>query len=82
MQNAPLREPSRSGGAPCAGRGTGKRGVIGDQAGGVKAEKERSSFLKKSSKRLLLLWVDADRAAYPEHQKFSGAFFQKSTAFT
>jgi hypothetical protein len=43
--------------------------------------KRKTSFLKKRSKRLLLLGVRASPATYAESQKFFGSFFQKRTAF-
>jgi hypothetical protein len=42
-------------------------------------KKGRSSFLKKSSKRLLFVGVYARRATYAKVQKFFGSFFQKRT---
>jgi hypothetical protein len=45
----------------------------------LEAEKGRSSFLKKRSKRLLSLWVSAIRATYAKEQQFFGSFFQKRT---
>jgi hypothetical protein len=45
------------------------------------AREGRSSFLKKRSKRLLLLGVEARRVKYAKRQKFFGSFFQKRTDF-
>jgi hypothetical protein len=44
-------------------------------------EEERSSFLKKRSKRLLCRCRGTTRKRAPKEQKFFGSFFQKRTAF-
>jgi hypothetical protein len=42
--------------------------------------KEESPFLKKGSKRLLFIGVDARRVPQAEVQKFFGSFFKKEHA--
>jgi hypothetical protein len=43
--------------------------------------KESSSFLKKRTKKLLIIGVRVGVSAHPNKQKFFGSFFQKRTAF-
>jgi hypothetical protein len=44
-----------------------------------KAKQERSSFLKKRSKRLLRIGLEGAGNSEPRSQKFFGSFFQKRT---
>jgi hypothetical protein len=46
----------------------------------VACEVRKTSFLKKRSKKLLILVVRASRNARARVQKFFGSFFQKRTA--
>jgi hypothetical protein len=41
---------------------------------------ERTSFLKKRSKKLLLIWSEVVSRPLAREQKFFGSFFQKRTA--
>jgi hypothetical protein len=50
----------------------------GSQSG--KDRKESSSFLKKRTKKLLLIEARVGSTARPKNQKFFGSFFQKRTA--
>jgi hypothetical protein len=43
--------------------------------------KERTSFLKKRSKKLLEIGTGASATPQPNDQKFFGSFFQKRTRF-
>jgi hypothetical protein len=45
----------------------------------IMGQEERSSFLKKSSKKLLFIGVSSRRRACAKVQKFFGSFFQKRT---
>jgi hypothetical protein len=44
-------------------------------------EEESTSFLKKRSKKLLIIAPDGSTGAPPKVQKFFGSFFQKRTFF-
>jgi hypothetical protein len=44
--------------------------------------KERSSFLKKSSKKLLLTGPAAENATVPNSKSFFAAFFSKKAVLT
>jgi hypothetical protein len=50
------------------------------RGGGASREAERSSFLKKRSKRLLTFGVRGLAGAYAKEQKFFGSFFSKKNA--
>jgi len=43
-------------------------------------EEERTSFLKKRSKKLLVIWTEVVSAPLARGQKFFGSFFQKRTS--
>jgi hypothetical protein len=52
-------------------------GATGDKREKCKADKEKCSFLKKRTKKLLIIWPRVARKRVPNSQKFFASFFQK-----